>query len=278
MICWMPSRPGMAAGDRSDAGVCRPLAPGIGNPWLTVPSAHRRCRRLPPGPEGPLQVQPVNFIHRDCQPRKNTSMKKKIIVIGSGFGGLSAAIRLARAGPRRDLVREAGQAGRPRLRLRDGRLQVRRRPDGHHRAVDVRRAVASWPASAARITSNSCSSTPSTASSITTGRYLDYNGDHEFILSQIEKFNPADKEGYSRFIATTKDMFDTRHGADRQALPAPQRHAQGGARSDPAASPTAASTATSSQVHQGRLPAPLLLLPPAADRRQPADALRRSTC
>ena len=34
-----------------------------------------------------------------------------------------------------------------------------------------------------------------------TGRYLDYNGDHEFILSQIDKWNPADKEGYTRFMA-----------------------------------------------------------------------------
>jgi phytoene desaturase len=42
-----------------------------------------------------------------------------------------------------------------------------------------------------------------------TGRYLDYNGDHEFILSQIEQWNPADKDGYTRFMATTKEIFET---------------------------------------------------------------------
>ena len=41
-----------------------------------------------------------------------------------------------------------------------------------------------------------------------TGRYLDYNGDHEFILSQIDKWNPADKDGYTRFMATTKEIFE----------------------------------------------------------------------
>jgi hypothetical protein len=41
------------------------------------------------------------------------------------------------------------------------------------------------------------------------GRHLDYNGDHEFILSEIEKFSPADREGYDRFIKTTRDVFNT---------------------------------------------------------------------
>jgi phytoene desaturase len=38
---------------------------------------------------------------------------------------------------------------------------------------------------------------------------LDYNGDHAFILEQIDKFNPADKAGYTRFIESTKDIFYT---------------------------------------------------------------------
>jgi phytoene desaturase len=41
-----------------------------------------------------------------------------------------------------------------------------------------------------------------------TGRSFDYNADEAFTLSQIEKWNPADKEGYRRFIATTKAIFD----------------------------------------------------------------------
>jgi phytoene desaturase len=41
-----------------------------------------------------------------------------------------------------------------------------------------------------------------------TGRYLDYNNDHEFILSQIDKWNPPDKDGYTRFMASTKEIFE----------------------------------------------------------------------
>lgn len=40
------------------------------------------------------------------------------------------------------------------------------------------------------------------------GRYFDYNGDIDFVLSQIEKFNPADKEGYLRFLDAIKPIFE----------------------------------------------------------------------
>lgn len=40
------------------------------------------------------------------------------------------------------------------------------------------------------------------------GKYFDYNNDHEFILSEIDKRNPADKEGYEAFIKTTKPIFE----------------------------------------------------------------------
>ena len=41
-----------------------------------------------------------------------------------------------------------------------------------------------------------------------TGRYLDYNSDHEFILSQIDKWNPADKDGYRALWPPPKEIFD----------------------------------------------------------------------
>jgi phytoene desaturase len=40
------------------------------------------------------------------------------------------------------------------------------------------------------------------------GRAFDYNADPEFIYGQIEKWNPADVDGYRRFISTTKDIFE----------------------------------------------------------------------
>lgn len=39
------------------------------------------------------------------------------------------------------------------------------------------------------------------------GRPFDYNGDERFILDQIAQRNPADREGYQRFMHTTKDIF-----------------------------------------------------------------------
>jgi phytoene desaturase len=41
------------------------------------------------------------------------------------------------------------------------------------------------------------------------GRAFNYNGDHDYILSQIEQWNPADTVGYERFMQTTKDIFET---------------------------------------------------------------------
>ena len=39
------------------------------------------------------------------------------------------------------------------------------------------------------------------------GKFFEYNDDTEFTLGQIEKWNPADKDGYLKFIKTTKPIF-----------------------------------------------------------------------
>jgi phytoene desaturase len=41
------------------------------------------------------------------------------------------------------------------------------------------------------------------------GEAFNYNGDHEFILKEIDRWNPADKAGYEKFMATTKEIFET---------------------------------------------------------------------
>ena len=132
----------------------------------------------------------------------------KIIVIGSGFGGLSAAARLAARGHDVELFEKrdklGGRAyvyeingfqfdGGPTVItapwLFDEIWELAGKPreeyfelvecDPYYRIFDHNR------------------------------RAFNYNGDHDFILSQIEKWNPADKQGYTRFMATTKDIFDT---------------------------------------------------------------------
>lgn len=135
-------------------------------------------------------------------------MKQHIIVIGSGFGGLSAAIRLAAQGHDVTIFEKRDKPGGRAYTYEsqgfvfDGGPTVITAPwmfddiwqlagkkredyfqivplDPFYRIFDHKK------------------------------RYLDYNGNHDFILQQIEKFNPADKEGYTRFIATTKAIFET---------------------------------------------------------------------
>ena len=137
-------------------------------------------------------------------------MKKKIVVIGSGFGGLGAAVRLAahRDTTSRLFEKRDKLGGRAYTYEIDGF-----KFDGGPTVITApwlfdeiwelagkrrRRTISSW-----------CRAIPSTASLTTQGGPSDYNGDHDFILDQIEQCNPADKDGYTRFIATTKEIFET---------------------------------------------------------------------
>ena len=133
-------------------------------------------------------------------------MGKNIIVVGSGFGGLAVATRLAARGHAVQLFEKRDKlGGRAYLYEIDGfkfdggptvitapwlldelwQLADRRRED-YFQLVQLDPFY--------RIFDH-------------TGRSFDYNGNHEFILSQIDRWNPADKEGYTRFMATTKAIF-----------------------------------------------------------------------
>lgn len=134
--------------------------------------------------------------------------KKKIIVIGSGFGGLGAAIRLATRGHDVTIFEKRDKLGGRAYTYEingfkfDGGPTVITAPwmiddlwniSGRNREEYVR-FVRCDPFY--RIFDHE-------------GRYFDYNADHDFILRQIEKWNAADKEGYTRFIESTKEIFDT---------------------------------------------------------------------
>lgn len=139
---------------------------------------------------------------------EKTIMTKNIVVIGSGFGGLAAAIRLAARGHQVTLLEKRDKLGGRAYVYEingfkfDGGPTVVTAPwmfdelwqvAGKHRQ-DYVRFVQLDPFY--RIWDEH-------------GRFLDYNADHDFILREIDKFNPADKDGYSRFIASTKAIFDT---------------------------------------------------------------------
>ncbi len=133
-------------------------------------------------------------------------MKEKVTIIGSGFGGLGAAARLAARGYQVDIFdKQDKPGGRAYVFEQDGfkfdggptvitapfmfddifELAGRRRED----YVEFKQLDPFY-----RIFDH-------------TGRPFDYNDDTEFIASQIANWNAHDADGYRRFMATTQAIF-----------------------------------------------------------------------
>lgn len=133
-------------------------------------------------------------------------MKQKLIVIGSGFGGLGAAIRLAARGHDVELFEKRDKLG--------GRAYVY---DINGFKFDGGPTVLTAPfmfddlwAAAGKRREDYFEMVPCDPFYRIfdwNKRAFDYNGDEAFTLDQIAKWNPADREGYKRFIGTTKAIF-----------------------------------------------------------------------
>ena len=135
-------------------------------------------------------------------------MKQKIVVIGSGFGGLSAATRLAIRGHDVTLLEKQNKLG--------GRAYVYEQNgfkfDGGPTVITAPWLFDEIWEAAGRNREDYFQLVPCDPFYRIFdhhGRSFDYNSDHDFILDQIDRWNPADKDGYDRFMATTKDVFDT---------------------------------------------------------------------
>jgi phytoene desaturase len=134
-------------------------------------------------------------------------MKKKILVIGSGFGGLGAACRLAAKGYDVEIFEKRDRLG--------GRGYVYEingfKFDGGPTVITAPFMFDDIFALAGKDRADYVKFVPVNPFYRIfdhTGRCFNYNDDHEFILSQIEKWNPSDKAGYERFIKTTKPIFE----------------------------------------------------------------------
>jgi phytoene desaturase len=135
--------------------------------------------------------------------RKNMS---KIIVIGSGFGGLAAAIRLAARGHEVEVYEKRDKLG--------GRAYVY---EINGFRFDAGPTVLTAPfmfdelwAAAGRKREAYFQMVPCDPFYRIfdhTGRHFDYNGDEAFILDQIAQRNPADRTGYQTFMQSTKAIF-----------------------------------------------------------------------
>lgn len=134
-------------------------------------------------------------------------MKRRIVVIGSGFGGLATAARLAAGGHQVTLVEALDKLG--------GRAYVFEQ-DGFTFDGGPTIITAPWlfddiwgKAGLRRedeVEFVKCD--PFYRIFDHQGRRFDYNDDEMFTLGEIERFNPADKRGYLNFLATTKAIFD----------------------------------------------------------------------
>ncbi|OAN42148.1 hypothetical protein A6A03_18765 [Chloroflexus islandicus] len=136
---------------------------------------------------------------------------KQIVVIGSGFGGLSAAIRLAAQGHAVTILEQRDRPG--------GRAYVYQ-TKGY--TFDSGPTVITapfmfdelWQLAGKRredyFTLEPCR--PYYRLFNHEGRYLEYGDDEQALLDQIRQWNPADVEGYQRFIASTRPIFEKGFG------------------------------------------------------------------
>jgi phytoene desaturase len=130
----------------------------------------------------------------------------RIIVIGSGFGGLGAAIRLAARGHDVEIIEKRDKLG--------GRAYVYEvngfKFDGGPTVLTAPFMFDDLWAAAGRRRADDIEFVPLTPFYRIYDKdraSFDYNGDEAFTLAEIEKRSPGDKEGYRRFIGTTKAIF-----------------------------------------------------------------------
>lgn len=132
---------------------------------------------------------------------------KRVVVIGSGFGGLAAAARLAARGHHVTLLEQRDKlGGRAYVFEQDGF-----RFDGGPTVITAPFLFDDIFAAAGRRREDYVQFVPlSPFYRIfdAHGRTFDYNADEAFTVGQIERWAPADAEGYRRFIASTKAIFD----------------------------------------------------------------------
>lgn len=133
-------------------------------------------------------------------------MKQNIIIIGSGFGGLGAAIRLAARGHKVEIFERRDKPG--------GRAYVYEmngfKFDGGPTVITAPFLFDELFELAGKKKEDYFTLKaldPFYRIFNHKGEYFDYNSDTDFTLSQIEKFSPADKKGYLDFIKTTRAIF-----------------------------------------------------------------------
>ncbi len=132
----------------------------------------------------------------------------RIVVIGSGFGGLSAAIRLQAQGHDVEIVEKLDQPG--------GRAYVFAR-DGYTFDAGPTIITAPWMLDEVFALGGGRTADyvdlrrldPYYNVRFEDGSVFHYNGDAAQVRAEIARFNPGDLAGYARFIRDVEDIFRT---------------------------------------------------------------------
>ncbi len=134
-------------------------------------------------------------------------MKKNIIVIGTGFGGLATASRLLSQGHNVTMFEKRDKPG--------GRAYVYEidgfKFDGGPTVITAPFMFDDIFAAAGKKREDYIDFVPCNPFYRifdADGKSFDYNNDHEFTLGEIKKRNPSDADGYEKFLGTTKAIFD----------------------------------------------------------------------
>ncbi len=137
---------------------------------------------------------------------KGADGRPHAVVIGSGFGGLAAAVRLGARGYRVTVLEKADAPG--------GRAIVHRM-NGY--VFDAGPTVVTAPflfeelwALAGRKMSDDIDLRPVDPFyrvRFHDGTVFDYNGDPAHMRREVARFNPADVDGYERFVKMSEDIF-----------------------------------------------------------------------
>jgi phytoene desaturase len=135
-------------------------------------------------------------------------MKKgpSVVVIGAGFGGLAAAIRLQARGFQVTLVEKRDQPGGRAYVYRDAGFAF----DGGPTVVTAPFLLEELFALAGQRMEDSLQLVPVDPFyrvRFHDGRVFDYNGDAEHMAAEVAKFNPADVDGYQRFVEESRKIF-----------------------------------------------------------------------
>ncbi len=164
----------------------------------------------------PASVEATQPAHRSAQTRDETpgdtpgntlTPGRKAIVIGSGFGGLAAAVRLSARGYRVTLVEKLDGPG--------GRAYVYRQ-DGF--TFDAGPTIVTapflleelWALCGERMSDHVDlrAIEPFYRIRFADGRHFDYSSDPAAMRREILRFNPDDVAGYERFLKVSERVYD----------------------------------------------------------------------